>query len=64
MLVEGERLHASPYINKENQPAATLELTARTVQFMDSQRGANGNGNGNGHAQEPVAETVEEELPF
>ncbi len=40
VLVEGNRLHASAYVNRDNQPAATLELTARTVRFL----GAGGKG--------------------
>ncbi len=60
VLVEGERLHAQPYMTKDNQPAASLEMTAFTVRFLDSARSANGNGNG---AAQPVAE-AEEEMPF
>jgi single-strand DNA-binding protein len=60
VLVEGERLHASAYLNKENQPAASLELTARFVRFLGGRPGANGNGAG---AEEVEAET-EGELAF
>ena len=64
VLIEGDRLQVSAYLNKENQPAATLELTASRVQFLDSTRAGNGNGNGNGHAAELSAPEYEEELPF
>jgi single-strand DNA-binding protein len=65
VLVEGERLRVAPYINRENQPAATLELTARSVRFLDSARGA-ANGNGAGAAEAPVTvvDYEDDPLPF
>ena len=61
VLVEGDRLYVSTYTNKDNQPAASLELTARVVQFLGSPKDANGNGAG---MTEAVAETEEEAVPF
>ena len=61
VLVEGERLRAAPYLNREGQPAATLELTARTVRFLDSAPAGNGNGGGTEQAMAPEAE---EEMTF
>ena len=61
VLVEGDRLYVSPYTNKDNQPAASLELTARTVQFLSSPKDANGNGAAMG---ETVAEAEEDAVPF
>jgi len=39
VLVEADRIQASPYLNKEGQPAASLEVTAQTVRFLGG-RGA------------------------
>ncbi len=39
VLVEADRIQASPYLNKEGQPAASLEITAQTVRFLGA-RGA------------------------
>jgi single-strand DNA-binding protein len=38
VLIEGDRLRASPYLTKDNTPAASLDLTARFVRFLDSAR--------------------------
>jgi single-strand DNA-binding protein len=39
VLVEGDRIQASAYKNRETgEPAASLELTARTVRFLSSSR--------------------------
>jgi single-strand DNA-binding protein len=59
VLVEGERLQATAYLGRDKQPAASLELTARSVHFLDSARPA-----GNGHAGEQAELAFEEELPF
>jgi single-strand DNA-binding protein len=60
VLVEGERLYASPYLNRDNAPAATLELTGRTVRFLDGPPG----GNGHGDADAQPAEVEAEAAPF
>ena len=42
VVVGGERIQASPYLNKEGEAAASLEVTARTVRFLggrDAQAG-------------------------
>lgn len=42
VLVEAERIEASPYLNKEGEAAASLEVTARNVRFLggrDAQAG-------------------------
>ena len=42
VLVEGDRIQASPYLNKEGEAAASLEMTAWTVRFLggrDAQAG-------------------------
>ena len=60
VLVEGDRLRVSPYITREGHPAASLELTARAVRFMDGREGGS-----LGPEEGPVlAEPEMEELPF
>lgn len=59
VLVEGDRLHASAYLNKDNQPAASLELTARFVRFLGGRNGANGSG-----APDEIETESESELAF
>lgn len=58
VLVEADRIQASPYLNREGQPAASLKLTARTVQFLGTRA----------DREEPPfevpEETPEEEIPF
>lgn len=58
VLVEGERIQASPYLNREGQPAASLELTARSVRFLGT-RADRGE-----PPFEAPAETPEEDIPF
>jgi single-strand DNA-binding protein len=58
VLVEGERLRASPYLNREGQPAASLELTARIVRFLGGRPEAAA------PPFEAPEEMPEEELPF
>jgi len=48
VLVVGE-VEASPYIDKEGNPRASLEVTAREVEFLDRKE------SGNGHSEEEVA---------
>ncbi len=62
VLVEADRLKASAYLNKDNQPAASIELTARAVHFLDQGNRANGNGNGNGNGA--GAGVYQQELSF
>ncbi len=58
VLVEAEQIKASAYMSRDNQPAATLEITARNVRFL----GGNGNGNGKGAAgaEQPAEEVADE----
>lgn len=53
--MEAEQIKASAYLNRDNQPAATLELVARNVRFLG------GNGNGNSHGASGTEQPVEEE---
>jgi len=42
VLVEADRIQPSPYLNKDGEPAASLEVTARNVRFIggrDAQAG-------------------------
>ncbi len=67
VMVEGERIRASAYLNKDNLPTASLELTARSVHFLDaaSRSNGNGNGNGNGARQAELALVfASDDLPF
>jgi single-strand DNA-binding protein len=50
VLVEAERIYASPYLTRDNQPAATLEVTARSVRFLS------------GGSQEPKQPEAEESV--
>jgi single-strand DNA-binding protein len=59
VLVESDRLYASPYLNRDNQPAASLELTARVVRFLSGTAGQNGAGDG-----VPETEGEGEAVPF
>ena len=36
IMVSGSSIEASAYMNKNNEPAASLELTAKDVQFLGS----------------------------
>ena len=58
VLVEGDRIQPSPYLNKEGEPAASLEMTAWTVRFL-SGRGAQASGD----APEEPPEGVDD-IPF
>ena len=58
VLVEAERIEASPYLNKEGEAAASLDVTARNVRFIggrDAQAG--------GDALQEPPEGVDE-IPF
>lgn len=57
VLVEGDRIQASPYLNKEGQPAASLELTARVVRFLGGRPAT-------APPFEAPEEVPEEEIPF
>jgi single-strand DNA-binding protein len=52
VLVEAEQLHASAYLTKANEPAATLEVTARVVRFL----GGNGTGKQQPQDEEEAAQ--------
>ncbi len=58
VLVEGD-IDASAWIGQDNEPRATLELTAQNVRFLG---GHGGSGGGAPAAEGPVA--GEENLPF
>lgn len=60
VLVEGDRVAASAYLNKDNQPAASLELTGQKVIFL-SPRGSAQNG---ARSEAPAEEYETDELPF
>ena len=34
VLVEADRIQASPYLDRDGEPAASLDVTARTVRFL------------------------------
>ncbi|MFQ6016243.1 MAG: single-stranded DNA-binding protein [Anaerolineae bacterium] len=61
VLVEGERLNANPWINREGQAAATLELTARVVRFLGGREERELTF---GEEPEGPEEITEESLPF
>lgn len=63
VLVEGERLRVSPYLKRDGQPAASLELTARTVRFMDA-KGANGSASPEAAEELAAADPTQDEFPF
>jgi single-strand DNA-binding protein len=50
VMVEAEQIHASAFLTKDNQPAASLEVTARSVRFL---------GGKNGQAEQPADEDAE-----
>jgi len=62
VLVTGE-VDASAYTNQAGEPAASLELTAREVKFLDGKSG-NGNGGNQAQAEAAPAPTPENDLPF
>lgn len=39
VLIEADRIQASPYLTKEGQPAASLEVTAQTIRFLGGRGG-------------------------
>jgi len=58
VLVEADRIQVNPYMNREGQPAASLELTARSVRFLGTRAE---------RAEPPFElpeEMPEEEIPF
>jgi single-strand DNA-binding protein len=65
VLVEGNMQEPNIWVDKDGNNRASLELTARTVQFLGS---ANGASSGGEAVVKPVADTVEEiaddEIPF
>lgn len=58
VLIEGDRLQASPYLNKDGQPAASLEFTAQAVRFLSGRGGQMGEGG----VQEPPEDL--DAIPF
>ena len=70
VLVEGNMQEPTVWVDKNSENRASLELTARTVQFLGSANGGGSNGNGEGgeRAVKPVADNVEsipdDEIPF
>ena len=65
VLVKGEMKEARAYINRDGQPAAQLELTARQVLFLGSN--ANGPGPGSAGHREPLDENAAfetDDVPF
>ncbi len=38
VMVEGDRVRPVAFLTQDNQPAAALEITARTVTFLDAPR--------------------------
>jgi single-strand DNA-binding protein len=64
VLVEGE-IDTSAWLSQDGEARATLELNARTVQFLGG-RGEEGGAYGAPGAQEPYAEgpADEDEIPF
>ncbi len=54
VLVEGE-VNASAWVGQDGEPRATLELTARNIQFL---------GKSNGSENEASDSTDEDDLPF
>ncbi len=70
VLVEGDRIKVNPYLNREGQAAATMELTAQTVKFLGGREGAASGGAG-GASRAPGAvpayeggQISEDEIPF
>jgi len=76
VLVEGNMQEPTVWVDKNGENRASLELTARTVQFLGSANGASsadaagvrGDGDSGERVVKPVADTVEEieddEIPF
>ena len=69
VLVEGNMQEPTVWVDKSGENRASLELTARSVQFLGGGNGGNSNGNDGGERiVKPVADTVEEiaddEIPF
>ena len=44
VLVEADRIQANAYVGKDGQPAASLEVNARTVRFLGGRSGEGGAG--------------------
>jgi len=64
VLVEGE-VEASAWMSQDNEPRATLELTAQNVRFLGSRSsGGDFSGGGGGEAFKEGAAVGEEDLPF
>ncbi len=68
VLVEGDRLKANAFMGRDNQPAASLELTAQVVRFMggrdSAQGGPAGRPAGAVPAYEGPGQLSEDEIPF
>lgn len=63
IAVEGTRLKASAYLDKNEQPAAKLELTARVVRFLSAKNGSGAQAAAADDADAAAEEAAEEE-PF
>jgi single-strand DNA-binding protein len=61
VLVEGE-IDASAWMGQDNEPRASLELTAQNVRFLGSRSGGTGSGSGEAFKEGPAV--GEEDLPF
>ena len=68
VLVEGVMQEPTVWVDKDGNNRASLELTARTVQFGAGHSGNNGDGNSGERAAKPVADSVDDvpddEIPF
>lgn len=64
VLVEGDQIRASAYLTRDNQPAASLEVTARQVRFLNLRNAGQGGAGtpADGHAVETALE--DDEIPF
>lgn len=69
VLVEGDRIKVNPYLNREGQAAASLEITAQTVKFLGGRDGAAPGAGGAGRPAGAVpayegGQMSEDEIPF
>jgi single-strand DNA-binding protein len=56
VLVQGGRMKVSPYLDRDGNARASLELTASTVKFLGS--------NGNGTGADSEEEADDSQIPF
>ncbi|MFN8472037.1 MAG: single-stranded DNA-binding protein [Anaerolineae bacterium] len=68
VLVEGDRIKVNPYMTRDNQPAASLDLTAQVVRFIGGRDSAPGAPGGRPAGAVPTYEgpgqLSEDEIPF